>query len=153
VISYEEYLHELETTFRRHFEEADNASQSLLESSFDLWVDGYEKGTPNKKVSVYSKGAIVSMILDLKIRKKYKEKKSLDDVMKKLWKIFGDQKRGYTYQDIQKICEKVYKESLQEFFSICIESNLSIFDYTNEHLIYLGIKIVRNENRCRISPL
>lgn len=153
VISYEEYLHELETTFRRHFEEADNASQSLLESSFDLWVDGYEKGTPNKKVSVYSKGAIVAMILDLKIRKKYKEKKSLDDVMKKLWKIFGDQKRGYTYQDIQKICEKVYKESLQEFFSICIESNLSIFDYTNEHLIYLGIKIVRNENRCRISPL
>jgi predicted metalloprotease with PDZ domain len=153
VISYDEYLHELETTFRRHFEEADNASQSLLESSFDLWVDGYEKGTPNKKVSVYSKGAIVALILDLKIRKKHKEKKSLDDVMRKLWKKFGDQKRGYKYQDIQNICEKVFGESLQEYFNLCIESNLSIFDFTNQHLIYLGLKIVREENTCRISPL
>jgi predicted metalloprotease with PDZ domain len=153
VISYNEYLHELETTFRRHFEEADNASQSLLESSFDLWVDGYEKGTPNKKVSVYSKGAVVALILDLKIRQKYKEKKSLDDVMKILWSKFGEQKRGYTYKDVQKICEKVYGDSLREYFFLCLESNLSIFDYTNLHLVYLGLEIVREENTCRISSL
>lgn len=153
VITYDEYLHELETTFRRHFEEADHAAQSLLESSFDLWVDGYEKGTPNKKVSVYSKGAIVAMILDLKIRQKFREKKSLDDVMKLLWKKFGDMKRGYTYHDIQKICEKVYGESLKEYFEITIESNVSIFDYTNDHLSYLGLKLIWKENKCILSAI
>jgi predicted metalloprotease with PDZ domain len=153
VITYEEYLHELETTFRRHFEEADNAAQSLLESSFDLWVDGYEKGTPNKKVSVYSKGAIVAMILDLKIRKKFKEKRSLDDVMRLLWKKLGDLKRGYSYQDVQKMCEKVYGESLKEYFEIGIEGNASIFDYTNEHLFYLGLKLKWKENKCILSAI
>ncbi|MCP9764707.1 M61 family metallopeptidase [Lacihabitans soyangensis] len=153
VIGYEEYLHELETTFRRHFEESDNASQSLLESSFDLWVDGYEKGTPNKKVSVYSKGAIVALILDLKIRAKFKEKKSLDHVMKVLWKRYGDMKRGYTYLDIQKIAERVYGENLREYFEIAIEGNGSIFDYTSSHLVYLGLQLEWIEDKCRLKVL
>lgn len=153
VISHEEYLHELETTFRRHFEEADYASQSLLESSFDLWVDGYEKGTPNKKVSVYSKGAIVALILDLKIKLKFKGKKSLDNVMKILWTRFGDMKRGYSYNDIQKISEKVYGEPLKEYFEIAIEGNGSIFDYTNWHLQHLGLQLVWTEGKCCLKVL
>lgn len=153
VLTYDEYLYELETTFRRHFEESDGAAQSLLESSFDLWVDGYEKGIPNKKVSVYSKGAIVAMILDLKIRQKFKEKKSLNNVMLLLWSKFGDLKRGYTYADIKKICERVYGESLLDYFEIAIEGNASIFDYTNQHLEYLGLKLVWSQERCTLVVL
>ncbi|HLO46545.1 MAG TPA: hypothetical protein VK175_19535 [Leadbetterella sp.] len=152
-ITYEEYLHELETTCRRHFEEADQACQSLLESSFDLWVDGYERGIPNKKVSVYSKGALVAMILDIKIRKKFKEKKTLDDVMRLLWKKFGHLKKGYSYLDIQKACEKIYGESLREYFEFTIEGNQPIFDYTNAHLEYLGLKLVWKGERCRLVNL
>jgi predicted metalloprotease with PDZ domain len=150
VITHQEYLHELETTCRRHFEEADFAYQSLLESSFDLWVDGYEKGTPNKKVSVYSKGAIVALILDIKIRRKFKEKKSLDDVMRLLWKRFGGMKKGYSYKDIQEICEKVYGASLREYFELAIEGNQPIFDYTNLHLAYLGLTLVWKAERCTL---
>jgi predicted metalloprotease with PDZ domain len=153
VLAYDEYLHDLETTLRRHFEESDSAAQSLLESSFDLWVDGYEKGTPNKKVSVYSKGAIASLILDIKIRKKFDNKKSLDNVMKILWEKFGDQKVGYTYTDIIDICEKVYEESLKEYFYKCIESNSSIFEYTNEHLVFLNLKMEKQENTCSLKKL
>ena len=153
VLTYDEYLHELETTLRRHFEESDNAAQSLLESSFDLWVDGYEKGTPNKKVSVYSKGAIASLILDIKIRRKFDDKKSLNDVMKILWEKFGDQHMGYTYKNIIDICENVYEESLKEYFNKCIESNSSIFEYTNEHLAFLNLKMEKQENACRLKKI
>ena len=153
VISHEEYLYELETTFRRHFEEADYASQSLLESSFDLWVDGYEKGTPNKKVSVYSKGAIVALILDLKIKQKFKGKRSLDNVMRLLWLKFGNMKRGYTYKDIQKIAEQVYGGSLREYFEIAIEGNGSIFEYTNAHLAFLGLRLMWIEGNCCLKAL
>ncbi|MCP9770336.1 M61 family peptidase [Lacihabitans sp. LS3-19] len=151
VLSYDQYLHELETTLRRHFEESDNASQSLLESSFDLWVDGYEKGTPNKKVSVYSKGAVVSLILDIKIRKKFREAKSLNEVMLALWNKFGDQRIGYSYQDIIDICESVYEAPLKDYFSQCIESNSSLFDYTNEHLEFLNLKMIKTGNICSLT--
>ena len=153
VIDADQYFHELETTLRRHFEEADDACQSLLESSFDLWVDGYEKGIPNKKANVYNKGALVALILDLKIRQKFREEKSLDDVMRILWAEFGNTLKGYTYQDIKRICEIVYEENLNEYFTKAIESSESILEYSNEHLIFLGKKLTKNNERFILNNL
>jgi predicted metalloprotease with PDZ domain len=142
VIDYAQYLHELETTLKRHFDEADHACQSLLESSFDLWVDGYEKGTPNKKVSVYNKGAVAAMILDILIRKNTGETKSLDDVMRQLWGQFGkDMSNGYTYKDIKTISEMVFGGSLEHYFKTVIESAVPIFDLTNDYLTYWSLKM------------
>lgn len=147
IISKKQYLHELETVFRRHFENSDRASQSLLASSFDLWVDGYDKSTPNKTVSVYHKGAIAALILDLKIRKKFNEKKSLDNVLLILWQKYGNMKKGYSYASIIEICENVYEESLTEYFDLVISSNLPILTYTNQHLKYLNLEICRDRNQ------
>jgi predicted metalloprotease with PDZ domain len=146
VITQKQYEHELETTYRRHFEEADYASQSLLESSFDLWVDGYDKGTPNKKVSVYHKGAIAAQILDIIIKRKFEGKKSLDDVIRKLWKDFGKNEIGYTYKDIKAICEDIYEENLDFYFDRVISSNTPILTITNEYLKDINLKISRNIN-------
>lgn len=142
VIDYSQYLHELETTLKRHFDEADIACQSLLESSFDLWVDGYEKGTPNKKVSVYNKGAIAALVLEISIRRNTSEKRSLDDVMRELWRLFGKKKeKGYTYNEIKSIAKKVNGGSLEEFFMYFIESAEPIFDKTNGFLSYWSLKM------------
>ncbi len=144
IISKKQYLHELETVFRRHFENSDHSSQSLLESSFDLWVDGYDKSIPNKTVSVYHKGAIAALILDLKIRKKFIENKSLDNVLVILWEKFGNMKKGYSYSTFIEICENVYEEPLNEYFDLVISSNLPILEYTNQHLKYLNLEICRD---------
>ncbi len=146
IISKNQYLHELETVFRRHFENSDQASQSLLESSFDLWVDGYDKSIPKKTVSVYHKGAIAALILDLKIRKKFNEKKSLDNVLLILWQKYGNKKKGYSYSSIIDICENVYEEPLTEYFDLVISSNLPILAYTNQHLKYLDLEICIDSN-------
>jgi predicted metalloprotease with PDZ domain len=70
VFSDETYIKELQVYMKRHFENCAHATQSLADSSFDLWLDGYEKGIPNRKVSVYHKGALVALVLDLFSEKK-----------------------------------------------------------------------------------
>ncbi len=148
-ISTNQYLYELETTFRRHFDEADNASQSLLESSFDLWVDGYEKGVPNKKVSVYQKGAVAALILDYLLRNK--NGKTLHDVMLLMYQRFGNLTIGYTYQDYIDTAEEVYGGTLHHYFKKIIAGTASPFAETQEALLYFGYQLNRTDNSISIT--
>ncbi|MFZ6818271.1 M61 family metallopeptidase [Undibacterium sp. Ji22W] len=65
--------------------------QSLADSSFDAWTKYYrqDENSPNAIVSYYAKGSLVALGLDLSIRAETQGKKSLDDVMRALWKKFG----------------------------------------------------------------
>jgi predicted metalloprotease with PDZ domain len=62
--------------------------QSLADSSFDAWTKYYQadENTPNAVVSYYGKGALFALGLDLKIREFSKNKQSLDDLMRLLWR-------------------------------------------------------------------
>jgi len=121
VIDISQYFTEINSLFKKHFENWGRFNLSLTESSFDMWVDGYVQGTPNRKVSIYGKGAVVALILDLEIRIATNHKKSLDDVMKMMYQEFGKKNRGYTIHDYQFIVEKVADTSFKEYFEDCIE--------------------------------
>ncbi len=140
-----QYLKELEVCFKHHFDNADSASQSLIESSWDLWLDGYTPAIPNRKVSVYHKGAIAAQILDLHIRKVSIHTRSLDDVMKLMWEQYGKPFRGYTMDDYQAVCEEVANEKLDWYFDVCIKGNESLFELLNRYLQLLELELVRNE--------
>jgi predicted metalloprotease with PDZ domain len=72
-------------------EDRDEASkQTLVESSIDLWLDGYGAALPGKRVSIYFKGALIALGLDLFIRKKFNHTKSLRDVMLLMQLRYGD---------------------------------------------------------------
>jgi len=59
--------------------------QSVAQSSFDAWVKYYrqDENTANATVSYYTKGALVAMCLDLKLRQEGHT--TLDAVMRGLW--------------------------------------------------------------------
>ena len=59
--------------------------QSVAASSFDAWVKYYrqDENTANATVSYYTKGALVAMCLDLKLRQEGST--TLDDIMRALW--------------------------------------------------------------------
>ncbi|KYG81821.1 putative metalloprotease with PDZ domain [Roseivirga ehrenbergii] len=116
VFSLEEYLGELNKLLERHYLNEGRKNMSVASSSFDLWLDGYEKGVPGRKVSIYNEGALLALILDLKIRLRSGHQRSLDDVMRLMWQKFGKNQAGYTYQDYQNVCEEVYGDSLQYYF-------------------------------------
>ncbi|GAB2641827.1 PDZ domain-containing protein [Emticicia sediminis] len=145
-----QYLKELEAYYKRHFDHADRASQSLVDSSWDLWLDGYTQSIPDRKVSVYHKGAIAAQILDLHIQKVSLKTRSIDNVMELMWQRFGKSKngtplKGYTMQDYQDICEEVAEESLDWYFEKCILGTESLFDLLNDYLKDIDLHITRNE--------
>ncbi|MFS8932407.1 M61 family metallopeptidase [Cupriavidus taiwanensis] len=72
--------------------------QSVAESSFDAWTKYYrqDENAPNAIVSYYTKGALVALALDLTIRDKTRGRRSLDDVMRALWRSYG---RGFYAPD------------------------------------------------------
>lgn len=68
-------------------------TQSVAQSSFDAWVKYYraDENTPNATVSYYTKGALVALALDLRLRAEASSRRgagrtaSLDAVMRRLW--------------------------------------------------------------------
>ena len=145
VFTLEQYLKELETILKRHFEQDGKAFQSLVESSYDLWLDGYSQAIPHRRVSIYQKGAVVSLILDLMIRLRFGHQKSLETVMQILWERFGKMGIGYSLIDYQRVCEEVYGRSLSSYFKDCIHGNIPLESMVNELLDAFGLQMQWNE--------
>jgi predicted metalloprotease with PDZ domain len=141
VFDDEAYVKELQVYMKRHFENNGLAAQSLTESSFDLWLDGYEKGIPHRKVSVYHKGALVALILDLYLRKKSDHQVSLDTIMQILWQRFGKPFIGYTLKDYQNIAEEVAGEKLDWYWKDCIFTNEPLETHLNNALAFVGLQM------------
>ncbi len=139
------YLNELETTLRRHFETADKADLSLLESSWDLWLDGYKKGAPDRKVSVYHKGAAAALILNHLIETSTSGKKNLDDLMRLLWRRYGKPYIGYTYEGYKSAAQEIAGTDLTAYFENIISGNASILTEINEALKAERVQLVKNE--------
>jgi len=93
--------------------------QTVEESSFDTWIKFYrqDENSINSQVSYYDKGAILGLLLDLEIRQRSKNAKSLDDVMRYLYVEFFKKNRNYTPADFQKACELMAGASLEDFFN------------------------------------
>jgi len=70
----------------------------------DTWVDGYTSGIPGRKVSIYNEGAMLAWMMDVELLKSSDGERSLDDVMRTMYKRFGKRGEGYTAEDYWDIC-------------------------------------------------
>jgi predicted metalloprotease with PDZ domain len=96
--------------------------QPLSESSFDTWVKFYrpDENANNSRISYYTKGSIVAMLLDAEIRSATKNQKSLDDVMRSLWR--DHLQTGYTTADVLKAANAASGKDLSDWFHRSIET-------------------------------
>src|SRR5712672_3181512 len=69
VYSVEQFLAEINQRVQRHFDNYGRFNLSVADSSFDTWLDGYVKGIPDRKTSIYDEGSLIALMLDLMIRK------------------------------------------------------------------------------------
>ena len=83
-----QYLTGLAKTMTTVTQRSSRLKQSVADSSFDAWIKYYrqDENAPNSVVSYYQKGSLVGLAIDLSIRARTKGKRSLDDVMRLLWK-------------------------------------------------------------------
>ena len=96
-----------------------NHWQSAEQSSLDAWLEKYPLyNQPEYSVSYYAKGQVLGNLLDILIRDRTGNEKSLDDVMRAMNTNFARQ--GKTYRDsldIQLTAESAASTSFSEFFA------------------------------------
>ena len=116
--------------------------QTLEQASYETWSDGPFGRTGdevNKTISYYDKGPVVGMLFDFKIRQVTKNKKSLDDVMRFLYKeYYQKKKRGFTEEELKSAFETVAGTSLNEEYEYV--TTTKEIDYP-KYFTYAGLKI------------
>jgi predicted metalloprotease with PDZ domain len=95
-----------------------NRWQSAEQSSLDAWLEKYPLyNQPEYSISYYTKGQVLGDLLDILIRDRTENEKSLDDVLRAMNSEFA--KRGKTYRDsldVRLTVEKIAGGSFEEFF-------------------------------------
>lgn len=136
-----QYFHELKILFKRHFYNFGRLNMSVADSSFDLWLDGYVAGIPNRKGSIYVEGAICCLILDLEIRQATDYQKNMDNVMQLLWERFGKKQIGYSLEDYISLVNEVAGKDMKSYFEECIFGAKDLAERLNLALQVIGCEL------------
>ena len=122
LITRDAYLELLGRTMTQVQRGSGRLKQSVAESSFDAWTKFYrqDENAPNAIVSYYSKGSLVALCLDLLIRHHSNGRRSLDHVMRGLWKRHGRNAVGVPEDGIQKMAEQVSGTNMDRFFQSAV---------------------------------
>lgn len=122
LIAPEAYLELLADNIGKVWQTPGRHRQSLAESSFDAWIKLYkpDENSLNAVISYYSKGLLVALCLDLLIRQESGGQKSLDDVMRALWRRYGKTARGLEETGFETLAEEVTSLDLKAFFASAI---------------------------------
>jgi predicted metalloprotease with PDZ domain len=114
--------------------------QSATESSQNTWNTGSGVGGDrNTTISYYNNGAMLGAMLDLQIRAGSGNRKSLDDVMRGLYrKFYLERKRGFTDAEFRAECESAAGMGLAEIFAYA--STTKEVDYAR-YFALAGLKL------------
>ncbi|GAB4470728.1 MAG: PDZ domain-containing protein [Burkholderiaceae bacterium] len=172
LVTEAQYLEALAKTMTMVMQRTGRLKQTLADSSFDAWIKYYrqDENTPNSVVSYYQKGALVAAALDLTIRHETGGDRSLDDVMRLLWKRY--RQAGAAYAGVEegeiaaaaeeatglKLARHVREwtegtrdpdfATLLAPFGVRVDKRAAL---DPPHFALLGIKTTNAEGDCRIA--
>jgi predicted metalloprotease with PDZ domain len=114
-----------------------NRWQSAEQSSLDVWLEKYPLyNQPEYSVSYYTKGQLLGDLLDILIRDRTENEKSLDDVLRAMNSEFGKPEKTYRDSlDVRLTAEKVAGGSFGEFFGKYV-AGIEPFPY--QHVLALA---------------
>ena len=127
--------------------------QPISESSFDAWIKLYRRdaNSNNSQISYYLKGELVSFLLDLLIRSRHGNQRSLDDVMRLMWEQFGKDEVGFTPEQLREVIESVADVDLGNFFTRYVDGTDELpFD---EYLEPFGLRLIGVEDEEPVPHL
>jgi predicted metalloprotease with PDZ domain len=95
-----------------------NKWQSAEQSSQDAWLEKYPLyNRPQHSISYYTKGQVLGVLLDILIRDRTENQRSLDDVLRSMNEEFAKRDRGYRDSlDVRLTAEKIAGGSFEDFF-------------------------------------
>lgn len=135
LIPASEYLELLGQTITRVIRGQGRRRQSVAESSFDAWTKFYKQdaNAGNAIVSYYTKGSLIALALDLKLRLETDGRISLDDVMRACWDKWGETGEGMPERGLEEISADISGLDLSDFFDAAIRGTGEL---ALEHLLH-----------------
>ena len=117
--------------------------QSAEESSTDAWLERYPGyGDPRRSVSYYLKGELIGYLLDLSVRHKTHNERSLDDVMRLLNSEYGQRSRYFDdTRGLEDAFSRVAGADLSPEFDLLVRSADPI-DW-DHYLAFAGLQLVK----------
>ena len=124
-----------------------NRWQSAEQSSLDAWLEKYQLyNQPDYSVSYYTKGQVLGDLLDILIRDRTNNAKSLDDVLRAMNKDFAKQGKFYRDSlDVRLTAEKIAGGSFEDFFQKYV-AGIEPFPY-QQVLGLAGLELRTTEQR------
>ncbi len=118
--------------------------QPLEESSFDAWIKYYrrDENTVNTGISYYTKGSIVSFLLDARIRQATAGRRSFDDVLRLAWKRYSGE-RGFERDELRAAVSEVTGSDQDAWLTRALETTEEL-DY-EPALAWYGLRFVESE--------
>lgn len=151
VFSQNEYFNEINLLLKRHFENYGRLKNSLVQSSEDLWVNGYQNLYPSKKASIYVKGALCTLIIDLTIRKISQNQQSLVEVMKQMHSLYTWDQGGYSMEDVYELLHRYdQNDDMSLLLPILYESTDDLTPFLTQSLDYVGLELLSTQH---INPI
>ena len=146
VFDLKEYLSEMNAQLQKHFDNPARLIYSVAQSSFDTWLDGYVPGAPNRKVSIYTEGCLISFVFDVFIIKNSNGKYALDDVMKYLYEDFYQKNKGVSEVDYKEAITKYAGVSVEDLFEKFVHGTEDFTEILNESFDSLGLHMTKKQN-------
>lgn len=146
VFSLDQFLKQINKTLDRHFFNYGTSNLSVADSSFDTWLDGYVRGIPNRKGSIYTEGCILSMVTDLTIRSKTNSKNSLNNVLRKFYKSYAKRGKGISEEDFKKEIEKAAGTELNDLWDNYFYGTNDFFPLLKKAVKPFGLQLTKTQN-------
>jgi predicted metalloprotease with PDZ domain len=134
-----EYLEELSGAIETLQTTPGRLATSVAQASFDAWIKLYrpDENSRNASISYYTKGAVVGLLLDARIRRASGGEKSLDDLMRLAYARHSGAV-GFTAEQFEADAEEVAGEPVGDLFRRAVESREEL-DYS-EALDWFGLR-------------
>ena len=164
----------LEKTINGVYRSRGRLKQTVAESSFDAWTKYYrqDENAPNAIVSYYAKGSLVALLLDLVIRRDTRGKRSLDDVMRALWRRYGrhfysvNGGIGVEDHELEALFDEITGLELKSVFDLAVRGTrdlpladafasmgITLSDQRKTNKLSLNVRVQQESGMCKLASV
>ena len=146
----DEYLERLSKNVERLQTTPGRLVQPVELASFDAWIKAYrpDENTVNTAISYYTKGAVLSFLLDAEIRRASGGERSLDDVLRAAWRRFGaggpEERSGFRREELVALLEEAAGSDLDALLGPGL-TGVEELDYSRA-LDWLGLRFASDND-------
>ncbi|HKJ16977.1 MAG TPA: PDZ domain-containing protein [Xanthomonadales bacterium] len=123
---------------------------SAEHASFDSWIKQYRKtpNTVNSYSNYYRQGALIGFVIDSAIRQATRNRKSLDDAMRRMYELYGPQGESHGSYPPRALRDIVTEIAGEETGSLLESMTTEIIDPdVDAALEWYGLRLVRDSDR------